>query len=139
VTQSNNVTADHLVAQLSGNEAGNEKWKADEIRVELDDCVDHVIGSAAEVEWLWSIVRYILTATCSTLAPMLFEALLFLRANRTLWDEKTVQKALLEVRDKSNQERLEKKMKEAAGHEALTTADYEVLDMDEHEALDSED
>jgi hypothetical protein len=90
VTQSNNVTAAHLVAQLSGNKAVNEKLKADEISVEFDDCFDHVIGSAAEVEQLWLIARYILITTCSTLAPILFEALLFLHANRTLWDERTV-------------------------------------------------
>ena len=53
--QSNNVTAAHLVAQLSGNKAGNEKRKADEICVKMDHCFDHVIGSAAEVERLWSI------------------------------------------------------------------------------------
>ncbi len=73
------------MAQLSGNKAGNEKLKADEISVEFDDCFDHVIRTAAEVERLLSIARYILATTLSTLAPIRFEALLFLRANSTLW------------------------------------------------------
>jgi hypothetical protein len=37
VTQSKNVTAAHLVAQLSGNKAGNEKRKADKISIKMDD------------------------------------------------------------------------------------------------------
>ena len=113
--------------------------KADEISVEMDDCFDHVIGSASEVERLWSIKRYILTTTRSTLAPIRFEALLFLHANRIIWDERTVQKALLAVRDYSKLEQLEKKLKEAADHEALMTADHEVLDVDEQVTLDCED
>ncbi len=137
--QSNNVTAAHLVAQLSGNKAGNEKHKADEIRVDMDDCFDHVIGSAAEVERLWSIARYILTTTCSTLAPILLETLLFLCANRILWDKRIVQKALLAVRDNSKLEQLEKKLKEAADHKALMAADHDALDADEHVTLDCED
>ena len=30
-----------------------------------EDCLDHVIGSTSEVEWLWSEARYILTSSCS--------------------------------------------------------------------------
>ena len=69
---------------------------------------------------------------------ILFEALLFMHANRILWDERTVQKAFLAVRDNSKQEQLEKKLKEAADHDALMTADHEALEEDEHETLDSE-
>ncbi len=98
-----------------------------------------MIGSAAEVGRLWSIASYTLTTACSTLAPILFEALLFLLASRINWDKRTVQKALLPVRDISKLEQLEKKLKEAADHEALMTADHEALDADEHATLDCED
>jgi hypothetical protein len=54
-----------LVAQLPGTVDGGGKRKADEISEEYhnnsDDCFDHVIGSAAVVERLWSVARYILT------------------------------------------------------------------------------
>jgi hypothetical protein len=79
----------------------------------IDDCFDHVIGSAAEVERLWSIARYIFTTTHSTLSPIIFEALLFPRANGTLWDVRTVQRALLAVSDDLKSDRLKKKLAEA--------------------------
>jgi hypothetical protein len=40
-----------------------------------------------------------LTTNRLSLSPVLFEALLFLRSNRTLWDVRTVQRALLAVRE----------------------------------------
>jgi hypothetical protein len=75
---------------------------------------DHVIGSAAVVERLWSVARYILTTNRSSLSPVLFEALLFLRSNRTLWDVRTVQRALLAVREDQKSDRLKKKLAEVA-------------------------
>ena len=84
-----------LVAQLPGTVDGGGKRKAkeDEISEEYnsnsDDCFDHVIGSAAVVERLWSVARYILTTNRSSLSPVMFEAVLFLRSNRTLWDVRT--------------------------------------------------
>ena len=79
------------------------------------------------------------STTCSTLTPILLETLLFLRANRILWDKRIVQKALLAVRDNSKLEQLEKKLKEAADHKALMAADHDALDADEHVTLDCED
>jgi hypothetical protein len=114
-----NMTAADMIAQISGNKTAGVKRNSDEMSVEVDDCFDHVIGSAAEVERLWSIARYLLTTLRSQLSPILFEALLFLRLNRTLWNERTVQMAHLAVREQSKNERLEKKLKEAADHEAL--------------------
>ena len=119
----NDVSIADLVAQLpkTGDVVGNSKTgggkrKSGEISEvsNNDDCFDHVIGSAAEVERLWSIERYILTTTRSTLEPILFEALLFLRANGTLWNIRTVQKALLAVRDDLKSDRLKKKLAEVA-------------------------
>ena len=87
------TTIADLVAQLPGTVDGGGKRKADEISevyyINSDDCFDYVIGSAAVVERLWSVARYILTTNRSSLSPVLFEALLFLRSNRTLWDVRT--------------------------------------------------
>jgi hypothetical protein len=106
----------HLPATSVGKSSG-EKRKSNEISAGgFDDCFDHVIGSAAEVERLWSIARYILTTTRAKLAPILFEALLFLRANRDLWDERTVQAALNTVRKDEKDEQLSKKLNEADDH-----------------------
>ena len=55
-----------------------------------------------------------MTTTRSTLSPIIFEALLFLRANGTLWDVRTVQRALLAVRDYLRSDRLKSKLAEVA-------------------------
>ena len=120
-----NMTAADMIAQMSGNKTAGVKRNSDEMSVEVDDCFDHIIGSAAEVERLWSIARYLLTTLRSQLSPILFEALLFLRLNRTLWNERTVQMACLAVREQSKNDRLEKKLKEAADHEALVGGNEE--------------
>jgi hypothetical protein len=41
--------------------------------------------SAAEVERIWSRARHVLTRERSTMAPILFEAIMFLKYNRRLW------------------------------------------------------
>jgi hypothetical protein len=112
------TTIAELVAQLPGTVDGGGKRKADEISEEYnsnsDDCFDHVIGSAAVVERLWSVARYILTTNRSSLSPVMFEAVLFLRSNRTLWDVRTVQRALLAVREDQKSDRLKKKLAKVA-------------------------
>ena len=83
--QSNLSFADCL-SQLRGG----VKRKADQMNNACDNddnCFDHIIGSAAEVERLWSIARYFLTTSRTKMAPIVFEAILFLRMNRALWDE----------------------------------------------------
>ena len=95
--------------KLSGAKRGSNEISAGG----SDDCFDHVIGSAAKVERLWSIARYILTTSRTRLEPILFEALLFLRANCVLWDERTVQAAIHAAQKDDKDERLAKKLKEA--------------------------
>jgi hypothetical protein len=118
VSANHATTIADLVAQLPGTVDGGGKQKADEISEEYysnsDDCFDHVIGSAAVVERLWLVARYILTTGHSSLSPVLFEALLFLRSNRTLWDVRTVQRALLAVREDQKSDRLKNKLAEVA-------------------------
>ena len=48
--------------------------------------VDFICGSAAEVERLWSIAKYILTDNRARLPPAMFETLLFLKTNDEYWD-----------------------------------------------------
>ncbi len=55
-----------------------------------------------------------MTTNCSSLSPVLFEALLFLRSNRTVWDVRTVQRALLAVREDQKSDWLKKKSAEVA-------------------------
>jgi hypothetical protein len=85
-----------------------------------DNCFDHIIGSAAEVERLWSIARYILTTSRTRLEPILFEALLFLRANCVLWDERTVQAAIHAAQKDDKDEWLAKATGQAPSSMALT-------------------
>ena len=103
--------ADRLL-QLKGSNIG-EKRKADDndgLNTNDDSCLDHVIGSAAEVERLWSMARYTLTTTRSIMSPIVFEAILFLRMNRVLWDERTVMYASAEVRADQKDELLQMKL-----------------------------
>jgi hypothetical protein len=44
-------------------------------------------------ERAFSESKHILTPTCKSMSPILFEAILFLRKNRDLWDEKMVMQA----------------------------------------------
>ena len=130
-------TAPTTAADLLSRITGGGKRTSNEISpAGYDDCFDHVIGSAAEVERLWSIARYILTTTRSRMTPMMFEALLFLRANRELWDETTVQKAMNAVRREQKDERLQKKMDDAAVQEQ-EYGDSEEDDEDEDEAQEA--
>ena len=55
--------------------------------------VNYICGSAAEVERLWSLCKYILTNTRSRMTPNLFEALIFLKVNYDYWDAAAVQVA----------------------------------------------
>ena len=55
--------------------------------------VDYICGSAAEVERLWSLCRYILTNTRSRMTPNIFEVLVFLKVNHDYWDARSVQLA----------------------------------------------
>lgn len=55
---------------------------------------DFILGSAAEVERLWSICKYILTNQRKSLTPLMFEALTFLKVNKRFWDLPMVQTAI---------------------------------------------
>ena len=74
--------------------------------------VNFICGSAAEVERLWSIAKYILSNTRSRLTPNLFQALMFLKINQEYWDCRSVQQAYTEARKQAQSERVKKMMEE---------------------------
>ena len=75
---------------------------------------DFILGSAAEVERLWSIATNVLTDERKNTSPLMLEALLFLRVNERLWDASTVKQAI----NMALNDRIEKKLQEELGHEA---------------------
>ena len=74
--------------------------------------VDYICGSAAEVERLWSICKYIITTNRSSLTPILLEALVFLRVNRSFWDLRLVQEAYANATMENRNTRLQKDVAE---------------------------
>ena len=56
------------------------------------------------------MARYTVTTTRSIMSPFVFEAILFLRMNRVLWDERTVMYASAEVRADQKDELLQMKL-----------------------------
>ena len=51
---------------------------------------DFILGSAAEVERLWSVCYHVLTDNWKGMTPQLFEALVFLCKNKLFWDQELV-------------------------------------------------
>jgi len=92
-------------------------------RVFLLGNLDHVLGSAAEVERVWSWARYVLTTQRARMAPVLFEAIMFLKFNRDLWDEKTVQ-LVYDLFTKDKHDEYAKETARKAAKEAADITDY---------------
>jgi hypothetical protein len=42
-------------------------------------------GSAAEVERVWSMAGHVLTKHCSTMSPLVFELIMYLKYNSRPW------------------------------------------------------
>jgi hypothetical protein len=56
--------------------------------------VSWVLGSAAEVERLWSVAKCILTETWRQMDPAMFETIIFLKINQEHWSQATVCEAM---------------------------------------------
>ena len=78
-----------------------------------DHVLDHIIGSMAEVERLWSIAKHILMESRAAMAPILF--ILILRISHELWTEFTVIDAWNAVWAELKDERLKQKLEVLAG------------------------
>jgi hypothetical protein len=62
--------------------------------------LDVIPGTSVNCERLFSLAKNILTDTRKCTAPVLFEALLFLKVNRHLWDAYSVGKAMGRSRER---------------------------------------
>ena len=67
-------------------------------KLEKKECMyincDFILGSTAEIERLWSVAKNIMRDNRKHMEPILFEALIFLKVNRSYWDISSVQSAL---------------------------------------------
>eukprot|EP00171_Calliarthron_tuberculosum_P023569 IDg23569t1 len=57
-----------------------------------------IVGSAAEVERLWSVAKFILSDYRMATTPELFESLIFLKINAKFWDVRLVSEAVRAIR-----------------------------------------
>ena len=60
---------------------------------------DFVLGSAAQVECLFSFAKHVIPGKRSRMTPQLFEAICFLKANHDCWDVFLFEKAAHCTRD----------------------------------------
>ena len=67
--------------------------------------LDVIPGTSVNCERLFSLAKNILTDTRKCTAPVLFEALLFLKVNQNLWDDYSVGKAMGRTRERDERER----------------------------------
>ena len=90
---------DDEVCDVGGDIIASFHKKQKTERVMIDEYVDcsFIIGSAAEIEQVWSFAEYILNNFRTRMSPMLLEALLFLKVNYDFWDLSLVAKAIKEV------------------------------------------
>lgn len=63
---------------------------------------DFVLGSAAEVERVWSHAELILRKARYSMTPYLFESLLFLKINKRFWDQGLVTRAVRAVQQEAS-------------------------------------
>jgi hypothetical protein len=80
---------------LKDSEPRGEKRSAEQMHGHdnhADSCLDHVIGSAAEVERLWSEARYIMTTSRSAMAPIFFRQFYFFVTTATFGMRKLCRK-----------------------------------------------
>ncbi len=68
---------------------------------------DFILGSAAEVERLWSKAKHLLLDHRKRTSPALVEALLFLNTNMEYWDGQTVRIVMAAARSKRVQSAIE--------------------------------
>ena len=67
---------------------------------------DFILGSAAEVERLWSHAELIMRDNRRHISPILFEALLFLKVNRRFWGASLVEEAHGAIKEESRRSKL---------------------------------
>ena len=71
---------------------------------------DFILGSAAEIERVWSTAELILRKARFSMTPHLFEALIFLKFNHGHWDKNLVKQAIQAVKVEASVARMEKEL-----------------------------
>ena len=66
--------------------------------------LDLIPGTSVNCERLFSVAKHILTDTRKNTSPLLFEALMFLKVNRNLWNQRSVGKAMGRTRQDDTDE-----------------------------------
>ena len=77
-----------------------------------------ILGSAAEVERIWSMAKYILTQQRRQMSPKVFECLICLKYNREFWDEAMVVTAYRNAKSQKRSEAVAKLAATIAAEEA---------------------
>lgn len=87
--------------------------------------LDFVLGSAAEVERLWSLAKYVLTNQRKSMTPLMFEAFMFLKINETFWSEALVIEAYQNARSKKKSARIDKLTQNQQNDAEFAGADFD--------------
>ncbi len=74
---------------------------------------DFNLGSAAELERLWSVAKKILKDNRKSMTPLLFEALLFLKVNNSYWGLELACEAMKTARSAKVKARIEEDAEQA--------------------------
>jgi hypothetical protein len=69
-----------------------------------------ILGSAAEVERVWSMADKILQLARFSTSPYLLEVIFFLKFNNKYWDKRTVAKAISLAQEEDSNERCDKEI-----------------------------
>lgn len=101
--RTNLTMADRIAAKKRHRENNKEEYM---------NC-GFILGSVAEVERLWSVAGNVLANNRSSMTPLLFECLMFLKVNSSYWDINLVSDAM----KISRSEKVRKLLSEDAGSE----------------------
>jgi hypothetical protein len=71
---------------------------------------DFILGSAAEIERVWSSAEKILTPARFSTHPIQLEVILFLKYNKKYWNKSTVVQAIKLLKQEDRNERYKKEM-----------------------------
>jgi hypothetical protein len=107
------ATSPSLLDSIRNHDARKRKRGEDDDAVDSTDFgeyhnADFILASAAEVERLWSIAKYILVDQRKGMTPQMFEALLFLKVNARFWNQSLVSDALSSAKTSRSEDRLSK-------------------------------
>jgi hypothetical protein len=100
---------EEMIDPFDARVAKRMKVEAEE---ELGDYFDRrlILGSAAEVERVWSMADKILQPARFSTSPILLEIILFLKFKNEYWDKRTVAKAISLVQEEDSNERYDKEI-----------------------------